>query len=165
MMMNEEIELEYAVTTEEIDRCIALLTQLNTDTELIFDIPKEQRTALIKAAGQFSRPDREEFARRKKDGKAGAKRKMEAKDKSARTENGIRSAREASVFVAPKLLAAFDLESKEELELETPRNCYVCKTEFTRMHHFNDSICSDCGDYNYAKRFQTADVKGQVAVV
>src|SRR6476660_3845475 len=136
MMVNEEIEFEIAVTTEEIDRCIALLTQLNTDTELIFDIPKEQRTALIKAAGQFSRPDREEFAKRKKDGKAVAKRKQEAKDRTARRETGIRSAREASVFIAPKLLAAHDLSNKEELELETPRNCYVCKTEFTRMHHF-----------------------------
>jgi hypothetical protein len=30
------------------------------------------------------------------------------------------------------------------------------------MHHFYDSMCADCGDFNYAKRFQTADVKGQV---
>ncbi len=165
MMMNEEMVLEDVVSLDEIDKCIALLTQLNTDTELIFDIPKEKRTALIKAAGQFSRPDREEFARRKKDGKAVAKRKLEAKDRTARRETGIRSAREASIFVAPKLLAAHDLNSKEELELETPRNCYVCKTEFTKMHHFYDSMCTNCGDYNYAKRFQTADVKGQIAVV
>ena len=26
-------------------------------------------------------------------------------------------------------------------------------------------MCSDCGDFNYAKRFQTADVKGQIAVI
>lgn len=165
MMMTEEIGCKTTITSKEIDQCIAVLTQLNTDTDQIFDIPKEQRTALIKAAGQFSRPDRQEFAKRKKDGKAVAKRKQEAKDRTARKETGIRSAREASVFVAPKLLAAHDLNSKEELELETPRNCYVCKTEFTRMHHFYDSMCTDCGDYNYAKRFQTADVKGQIAVV
>jgi ribosomal protein L33 len=23
-------------------------------------------------------------------------------------------------------------------------------------------LCTDCGDFNYAKRFQTADVKGQI---
>ncbi|MFY8184521.1 MAG: hypothetical protein ACOVLD_00510, partial [Bacteroidia bacterium] len=71
----------------------------------------------------------------------------------------------ADVFVAPKLLASQDLETKEQLELETPRNCYVCKTEFTKMHHFYDTMCTDCGDFNYAKRFQTADVKGQIAVI
>ena len=59
----------------------------------------------------------------------------------------------------------YEISSKEQLELETPRNCYVCKTEFTKMHHFYDTMCCDCGDFNYLKRFQTADVKGQVAVI
>ena len=165
MIMKEELEHKSAITSEEINRCIAILAQLNTNTNQIFDIPREQRTALIKEAGMFSRPDREEFSRRKKDGKLAAKRKMEKRDKTARKETGIRSAREASVFVAPKLLALTEIASKEQLELETPRNCYVCKTEFTKIHHFYDTMCSDCGDFNYAKRFQTADVNGQIAVI
>ncbi len=33
------------------------------------------------------------------------------------------------------------------------------------MHHFYDSMCVDCGDFNYAKRFQTANVAGQIAVI
>jgi NAD(P)-dependent dehydrogenase (short-subunit alcohol dehydrogenase family) len=163
MKPNEEITA--AITPNEIERCIAILEQLNTDTDQIFDIPKEQRTALIKAAGMFSRPDRDELARRKKDGKRAAKRKQEKKDKTARKETGIRHAREAAVFMAPKLLAIEDLLHKEPQELETPRKCYVCKTEFTRLHHFYDTMCTDCGDFNYAKRFQTADVNGQVAVI
>ena len=165
MIPNDEMSKTNAISQEEIAQCIAVLTQLNTDTDQIFDIPKAQRTALIKAAGQFSRPDREELSRRKKDGKLAAKRKMEKKDKTARKETGIRSAREASVFVAPKLLALTDLELKKTLELETPRNCYICKTPFTKMHHFYDTMCRECGDFNYAKRFQTADVSGQIAVV
>jgi NAD(P)-dependent dehydrogenase (short-subunit alcohol dehydrogenase family) len=165
MKPKDEMITTNAISSEEIDKCIALLTQLNTDTDQIFDIPKEQRTALIKAAGQFSRPDRDELSRRKKDGKLAAKRKMEKRDKTARKATGIRYAREASVFVAPKLLALNDLASKEQLELKTPRNCYVCKTSFTKMHHFYDTMCIDCGDFNYAKRFQTADLKGQIAVI
>ena len=51
MMMKEELEHMKAISVAEIDRCIAILAQLNTDTDQIFDIPKEQRTALIKAAG------------------------------------------------------------------------------------------------------------------
>ncbi|NRT12884.1 SDR family oxidoreductase [Flavobacterium sp. 14A] len=164
-MVNEVRTNETALSLEEIERCIAVLTQLNTATELIFDIPKEQRTALLIAAGQFSRPDRDELARRKKDGKAIAKRKKEKQDRTARKETGIRYAREAAVFEAPKLLAATDLQSKEQLELKVARNCYVCKTPFTLMHHFYDTMCCDCGDLNYTKRFQTADVKGQVAVI
>ena len=114
-MMIEQIQNKAAISSEEIDRCIAILAQLNTDTDQIFDIPKEQRTALIKAAGMFSRPDRDELSRRKKDGKLVAKRKKEKQDRTARKETGIRYAREASVFVAPKLLAYNDLAQKEQL--------------------------------------------------
>jgi hypothetical protein len=66
--------------------------------------------------------------------------------------------------MAPKLLAFNDLANKEQLELETARN-YTYKTPFTKMHHFYDTMCTDCGDFNYAKRFQTADVKGQIAII
>jgi NAD(P)-dependent dehydrogenase (short-subunit alcohol dehydrogenase family) len=163
--MKEELEHKSGITSEEINRCIAILAQLNTDTNQIFDIPKEQRTALIKEAGMFSRPNREEFSRRKKDGKLVAKRKQEKKDRTARKETGIRSAREASVFVAPKLLTSNELSNKEQHKLETPQNCYVCKKEYIEMHHFYDTMCPDCGDFNYAKRFQTADVNGQIAVI
>jgi NAD(P)-dependent dehydrogenase (short-subunit alcohol dehydrogenase family) len=165
MKVKEDLERKSNITSEEIDQCIAVLSQLVSDTDQIFDIPTAQRIALIKAAGQFSRPDRDEFSRRIKDGKLAAKRKLEKKDRTARKETGIRHAREVSVFIAPKLLAMKDLANKEERKLETPRNCYVCKTEFTRMHHFYDTMCSECGDFNYAKRFQTADVKGQIAVI
>lgn len=153
------------ISNDEIDKCISILEQLVTDTNQIFDIPKVQRTALIKAAGLFSRPSREEFSRRKKDGKKAVKRKMAARDKHARKETGIRSARESAIFVAPKLLNAADLTAKKELELESPRNCYVCKGLFTKLHHFYDTMCTECGDFNYAKRFQTANVNGQVAVI
>ena len=165
MMLKDEIEEVNKISSDEINRCIAILAQLNAHTDQIFDIPKEQRIALIREAGMFSRPDRDEFSRRLKDGAQAAKRKKEKKDRTVRKETGIRHAREASVFVAPKLLAHTDLAHKEPLELETPRNCYVCKTEFTKLHHFYDTMCTDCGDFNYAKRFQTADVRGQVAIV
>ncbi len=64
-----------------------------------------------------------------------------------------------------KFLALNDLALKEQQELETPRNCYVCKTEFTKMHHFYATMCKDCGDFNYVKRFQTANIKGQLAII
>jgi 3-oxoacyl-ACP reductase-like protein len=153
------------INTEEIAKCIAILEYLNSNTDQIFEIPKEQRTALIKASGQLSRPNRDEFSRRKKDAKKAEKRKQANKDRTARKETGIRSARENVVFIAPKLLQAADLASKKELELETPRNCYVCKTLYTKLHHFYDTMCTECGDFNYAKRFQTTDLTGQVAVM
>jgi len=161
-----EIEKEKVkLSQDQIDQCIAILQTLNSDTNQIFEIPKEQRIALITAAGRLSRPSREEYIRRKKDGKKAAKRKIIEKDKHARKNTGIRSAREASIFVAPEMIELPDHESRPAVKLESPRNCYVCKAVFDTLHHFYDTMCSKCGDFNYAKRFQTADMSGQVALV
>lgn len=164
-MKDKQHENQFPIAPSEIDNCISVLNKLVADTNQIFEIPENKRIELIKAAGQLSRPSREEFSKRVKDAKKNEKRKQAVRDKHARKETGIRSAREAHVFVAPKLLAAAVVENKEQQELTTPRNCYVCKTQFTKLHHFYDTMCTDCGDFNYAKRFQTANVKGQVAVI
>ncbi|MFT4943974.1 MAG: NAD(P)-dependent dehydrogenase (short-subunit alcohol dehydrogenase family) [Flavobacteriales bacterium] len=152
------------ISLKDIDNCISILEQLVTDTNQLFDLSEPKRTALLKASGMLSRPNRDEHERRRKDAKKAAKRKMIAKDKHARKTTGIRSARDAALFVAPKLLAAASIPG-ETLELESPRNCYVCKTVYTKLHHFYDTMCTSCGDLNYAKRFQTTDLKDQVAVI
>jgi NAD(P)-dependent dehydrogenase (short-subunit alcohol dehydrogenase family) len=139
------------------------LEKLVGDTNQVFDLPEEKRIALMSAAGSLTRPSREEFSRRKKDSKKATKRKMIERDKHARKETGIRSAREATIFIAPTLIERSG--KNEELELESPRNCYVCKAVYTKLHHFYDTMCTECGDFNYAKRYQTADLTGQVAVV
>jgi DNA-directed RNA polymerase beta subunit len=42
-MMNEEQIDEGVITSIEINRCIAILSQLNNDTNQIFDIPKRAK--------------------------------------------------------------------------------------------------------------------------
>lgn len=152
------------VNETSIDECIALLNKLVQNTDLLFDLPEEKRIELMRASGSLSRPNRDEFDRRRKEAKKAAKRKQVERDKHARKETGIRSAREASVFVAPIMLGAGHVH-EDRPELESPRNCYVCKTMYTKLHHFYDAMCPECGDFNYAKRFQMADLDGQVALV
>jgi len=153
------------LTPEEIDKCIEMLGRLANNPIQMFEIDEQKRVEIMKSAGKLSRPNRDEFQQIRKDAKKSAKRKMIERDKHARKETGIRSARETTVFIAPKMLEAGSLEKEGIDELESPRNCYVCKTMFTKLHHFYDAMCSDCGSFNYAKRFQTADLTGQVAVV
>jgi hypothetical protein len=157
---NEAVNAE--VSNEDIEKCIVILEKLSENTNQVFDLPEEKRIALMKAAGMLSRPNRDKFQQRRKDAKKAIKRKMIERDKHVRKQTGIRSAREATVFIAPTLL---EEPEKEVGELESPRNCYVCKTVYTKMHHFYDTMCPECADFNYAKRFQTADLTGQVAVV
>jgi NAD(P)-dependent dehydrogenase (short-subunit alcohol dehydrogenase family) len=150
---------------DQIDQCISILEMLNRDTDQIFDIPLDQRIALITQAGRLSRPQRDELNRRKKNAKKKLEKAAASQDKLARNKTGIRSAREASVFVAPKMIASENEPVKSARLSVAPRECYVCKDVFTTLHHFYDTMCESCGDFNYAKRFQTADLTGQVALV
>jgi NAD(P)-dependent dehydrogenase (short-subunit alcohol dehydrogenase family) len=153
------------LSKEQIDECLNVLLTLNSDTNQIFDIPEEKRLELIIAAGHLSRPSKQELHRRKKTLKKQKKQQLRLKDRKARNKTGIRSARDAAIFVAPTMIALTGEEAKLEEELESPRNCYVCKEMFTKLHHFYDTMCKECGDFNYAKRFQTADLTNQVALV
>lgn len=153
-------------SSEEIEKCIAMLESLAKDTGELANLPGKLRIALLKAAGKISRPDR---AERKKRNKAANKIQSLAtleKDRRARNATGIRSARIDATFTAPKqielLSSGFGHEGEE---LNSPRNCYVCKEEFTKLHFFYDTMCKKCGDLNYRKRFQTASLNGQVALI
>ncbi len=153
------------LSTDDIILCVKTLETLVADTDQIFEIPEDLRLSLLMAAGMLSRPSREEFHRRKKDAKKAIKRKIREKDKHARNGTGIRSAREATIFVAPKMLNSPQIGAEEKVLLESPRNCYVCKEKFYYLHHFYDTMCQECGDFNYAKRFQTANMTDQVALI
>ncbi|MEM7354348.1 MAG: SDR family oxidoreductase, partial [Acidobacteriota bacterium] len=50
---------------------------------------------------------------------------------------------------------------------DTPeaRHCYVCKRDYHEIHHFYDQLCPECGDFNFAKRGELADLTGRVALV
>ena len=153
------------VSEEEISLATKILEKLVANPVQLFEIDEQKRIELMKFSGQLSRPSRDEFKQRKKNAKKAAERKRREREKHARKETGIRSARENTVFVAPKMLGNSDISIQKVGELENPRNCYVCKSMFKKLHHFYDAMCPECGDFNYAKRFQTADLKGQVAVV
>jgi NAD(P)-dependent dehydrogenase (short-subunit alcohol dehydrogenase family) len=88
-------------------------------------------------------------------------------DHRARGTTGIRAARTANTFSAPEQLlslpaAKVDMQGQE---LTSFRNCYVCKAKYTKLHPFYDAMCEACGDLNYQKRFQTANLVGQVALM
>ena len=159
----EPKEENLILSSAQIDQCILLLKSLNENTDQLTEMPLIQRIKLITEAGRLTRPSKAEFIRRKKDGRKASKRKAAEKDKHARNKTGIRSAREAAVFFAPKMIESYAKE--KPIVTVAPRNCYVCKTVFTTLHHFYDTMCSTCGDFNYAKRFQNADLTGQVALV
>ena len=148
--------------------CIPLLERIADQSELLALLPEPDRIALIAAAGKISRPDRKEIKKRNKDRKRQDRMAVVEKERRLRAATGIRRAREAAVFIAPRQISHAGPESGRDDtadRLETPRNCYVCKAEFTKLHHFYDTMCPECAEFNYRKRFQTASLEGQVALI
>ena len=148
--------------------CIPILEKIAGQSELLAYMQEPERIALITAAGKISRPDKKEVKKRNKEKKLQKRMAIVEKERRLRAATGIRRARETKVFTAPQQIS-FDerkTENKNTAQrLKTPRNCYVCKAEFTHLHHFYDAMCPECADLNYQKRFQTTPLKGQVALI
>ena len=210
---------------EELLSCLTTLHSLIENNRQGFEVlTKSEQIELIKAAGIFSKPSKDElFSRKKQVRKKKTSDRLE-RNKKARAQTGIRIARTNDVFLAPLQLTQHkqqmqllltnnnnndddaegevkmkvkvkgegannnnnnrtDDEEKSETktslqqpekqqpppppppELTSYRNCYVCKAKYTKLHFFYDTMCLQCGDLNYKKRFQTADLTNHVALI
>lgn len=153
------------INSQEIQSCIEVLGKLLADTNKLDDLSEAQRIELLKLAGQLSRPNRDEIRGRNRSLEKAKKNKLRLEDRQARAKTGIREARESSVFVAPLQITHIEEVATEENTLKSPRNCYVCKAEFTKLHFFYDTMCPECAKLNYEKRFQTANLIGRTALI
>ncbi len=83
-------------------------------------------------------------------------------------ETGIRVLREKPVFTTPNVFPPSEFDQTDvddERAVLEPQHCYVCKERYVGIHHFYDQLCPACGDLNYAKRSETADLSGRVALL
>jgi len=164
--MEQNSEQEGKLSETEINTCISVLEYLHQNGDQLIHLSPEQFLKLMKAAGQITRPDKAEIKKRNKSVKVARQQEEFKHNHKARAATSIRSARQWSVFEAPKQIAASEPEFVyEKRYLSSPQNCYVCKNLYTEIHHFYDSMCKECGDLNYAKRFQTCDLTGQIALI
>lgn len=161
--MSQKQNHRYSI--KQVNNCIEILTHLVENHEAFAAIPEDQKIDLMKVAGEFSRPDSHQIKQRNKAVRRKKKQQVATIERKARAATGIRSARESTVFSAPLQITANIKSSKEPLVLRSPRNCYVCKAEFTQLHFFYDTMCPRCAEFNYQKRFQTTDLRGQVALI
>lgn len=164
--MEQEKEQKLRLETSEVEQCISVLEFLLENSEQLVHLGDEQRIKLMKAAGQLTRPDRAEQKKRNKGVKQIRQQEKTEINRKARAASSIRTARLAAVFEAPEQIALDEAQAQTgKYVLTTEHNCYVCKKRYTEVHHFYDAMCTECGDLNYAKRFQTCDLTGQTALI
>jgi len=147
-----------------------LLESVVRDRGLLGTLSVEERTRLVAAAGDVYNPD---LVQRRVWGKAVRRREKAAKlarDESALADTGIRVLREKPVYTTPNIVPPLNFEQSDrdepELrELIEPQHCYVCKERYAEIHPFYDQLCPSCGELNYRKRTETADLCGRVALL
>ena len=147
-----------------------VLESVVRDRSLLGSLSVEERTRLLSAAGDVYNPD---LVQRRRWGKAVRRLEKAAKlqaDEAVLAETGMRVLRDKPVFTTPNVFAssAFDQAEVDDpgfRELIAPQHCYVCKERYREVHPFYDQLCRPCGDFNYGKRGETADLHGRVALL
>ncbi len=160
---------------EEKDRAARLraateaIEEIVADRSLLADIPVEERNRFLQAAGRVSRPDVIDRRRLLKVSKRKRKAERIEREQAILSETGIRKLRRAPVFTSPNIFPPSAEELRDEepqyREAHEPRNCYICKRDYSAIHHFYDHLCPDCAELNFAKRTELADLTGRVALL
>ncbi len=139
-------------------------------------LSEDEHRRLREAAAQVSNPD---VRARRTMAKALARRRRQERldrDDGVLAETGIRALRRQPVFTTPNVFApqgflprdlepADDDADRARRETADPQYCYICKQKYSTIHHFYDRLCSSCGDVNFAKRAELADLRGRVALL
>ena len=158
-------------TPEQLHAAIALIEKAAANRALLASLSDADHTRLMKAAGDLYCPD---LTQRRKLVKAKVKqRKAEKKsaDDAKLHQTGIRELRRKPVFTTPNYFPPLDFKQEEVTdnpdfhEAVEPQNCYVCKRDYSQIHHFYDQLCPKCAELNFFKRTESADLRGRVALL
>jgi NAD(P)-dependent dehydrogenase (short-subunit alcohol dehydrogenase family) len=143
-----------------------VLRAILADRSQLTSLSEEQRRELLMLAGLVTKPERHEVSRMLKGFRRAKRQAAQEHDRGIIEGAGLRLQRRAQVY-APLWLERPKPGAAEapSAEFRQDRNCYICKQPFAVMHRYYDSMCEACGEFNYAKREQTADLSGHYALV
>src|SRR5688572_2883537 len=136
-----------------VQDAIELLERIRDDRGLLADVAEEERRRLLIAAGQVARPSPWDKRVLHRAGRARRREQLRRSDEERLAATGIRRTRAEAVFPTPALTGPRDRDAGHVLTegaappaVLDPRVCYVCKAEFTELHHFYDAMCPGCAE-------------------
>ncbi len=175
---------------DDAERLAALLERIAADRTALYDLDETVRRRLLAACGRLSDPEQVDWRRLRKSLRKKDRALVRRQDRAALAQATLRRTRNEGK-VDSDLLPKHALPPKDErplplypaarpeaagaapapatpdapARLATPRNCYVCKTAYSQVHFFYDSMCASCGDLNFRKRDELCDLRGRIALV
>ncbi len=138
---------------------------------VLAQLSEEERTRLLTAAREIFSPDVKSRRRLVKEKARLRKAEKISRDQSKLHETGIRKLRREKVFTTPNVFPPENFIQEEVTdnpdfrEVVEPQNCYICKKDYSTIHHFYDQLCPKCAELNWLKRTETADLRGRVALL
>jgi NAD(P)-dependent dehydrogenase (short-subunit alcohol dehydrogenase family) len=146
--------------------CVRVLRAIEADRSHLTRLTQDQRRELLTLAGLVAKPERQDLVKMAKAFRRAEREAAKEHDRKVLAEAGLRVQRRSAEY-APLWL---EPPKPEDLAGDRPafqqeRACYVCKQPYVTMHRYYDSLCDACGDFNYAKREQWADLDGHYALV
>lgn len=94
------------------------------------------------------------------------RRRLESEDRRLREATAMAQAQRDSNPTAVALLdPPAQGSEKPRRTLNTPDCCYICKSEYTEVHHFYHLLCPRCAEFNYQMRDLHSDLSGRTALI
>ncbi len=164
-------KVEHGEIAAQLRAAAELLEKAAANREVLGQLTQEERTRLLKAAGDIYCPDVRERRRLVKATSRQRKNDRADRVQSVLNETGIRTLRRKPVFTTPNLPPPPAIEPQEVendsdfRDVIEPQNCYICKQDYSTIHFFYDQLCPKCADLNFRKRTESADLRGRVALL
>ena len=145
-------------------QALALLEQIAADWRLLDGLPEEERRRFHEAVARIYNPDPVVRRRRMKAEERAKKAAWNRREDAVLERTGIRELRRKPVFTTPNVFAPKEIAPERRESLEA-KHCYVCKQNYSEIHHFYDQLCPPCAEFNFRKRTELADLRGRVALL
>jgi NAD(P)-dependent dehydrogenase (short-subunit alcohol dehydrogenase family) len=155
----EQVLRERLVETTEFLRTIA------ANLDLLSALSLEERADFVNAAADVFNPDPNERRLQLKARTVKRRSEKRERDEELLNERGIRSLRSKPVFTTPNSFPPEQIGALAVAEDVDGLHCYVCKQQYSGVHHFYDQLCPNCAPFNFAKRTESADLRGTVALL
>jgi NAD(P)-dependent dehydrogenase (short-subunit alcohol dehydrogenase family) len=153
------------LSDDDLHQCMRVLRAIQADRSHLARLTQGERREFLTLAGLIAKPEGHELVRMRKAFRRAEREAAKEHDRKLIEQAGLRIQRRSAVY-APLWLERPKPESPDDrAELRRERACYVCKKPFAKVHRYYDSMCEACGDFNYAKREQRADLDGHYALV
>jgi NAD(P)-dependent dehydrogenase (short-subunit alcohol dehydrogenase family) len=155
-----------ALLAADVNTCLEVLRAIEADRAQLTHLSQEQRRELLTLAGLIAKPERHDLVKMAKAFRRADRAAARERDRQVIGRTGLRLQRRATRYT-PLWLPEPDASESAGVQpvLGQALNCYVCKQPFTQPHRYYDSLCQECGNFNYSKREQTADLSGHYALI